>query len=101
MAKKNIKKVKIALALIVKGSNEEAEALDKCLSLNDFYVDGVFITITQPNEAVEKICKKWGAIVSHFEWCNNFAKARNFNFSQVTNDYTHILWLDADDGLRG
>jgi len=99
-------KPKIALALIVKGSDEEAEMLYK--SLTSFQIehgfdqiDGLFVTITQPNERVEEVAKNFGATTSHFEWCNDYAKARNFNFSQVPPDFTHILWFDADDGIRG
>ncbi|MDE2098561.1 MAG: tetratricopeptide repeat protein [Patescibacteria group bacterium] len=92
---------KLALALIVKGSDEEAKALNHCLEDVPQYVDGIFVTITQPNEAVEKVCQKYGANISHFEWINDFSAARNYNFAQVPKEYTHILWLDADDGLRG
>ena len=94
-------KIKLALCVIVKGSDDEAERLRHCLSLSSMGVDGIFITITQPNEAVEKVCEDYKAHVSHFSWCNDFSKARNFNFEQVPKTYTHILWLDADDGLRG
>lgn len=93
--------IKLALALIVKGDDEEAERLDECLDLPKNSIDGIFITVTQPNDKVEEVCKKYKAHVSHFEWSNDFSAARNFNFSQVPNDYTHIIWLDADDGIRG
>lgn len=94
-------KQKIALAMIVKGSAEEADSLRRCLNLTHESVDGIFITITQPSKEVEEVCNDFGAVVSHFAWVNDFAAARNFNFAQVTKDFTHILWLDADDGLRG
>lgn len=87
--------------MIVKGSDDEAVSLGKCLANVAPYVRGIFVTITQPNEQVERVAKAFGAHVSHFEWCNDFAAARNFNFSQVPKDYTHILWLDADDVIRG
>lgn len=93
--------MKIALCLIVKGSDEEAALLDRCLTSAAPYVDGIFVTLTQPNEEVERVAKKHKAHLSHFEWINDFAAARNFNFSQVTKDYTHILWSDADDVWRG
>ncbi len=99
-------KPKIALCLIVKGSDDESEALYK--SLVSFQlergfdqIDGLFVTITQPNERVEEVAKNFGATIFHFEWCNDFAKARNFSFSQVPPDFTHILWFDADDCIRG
>jgi glycosyltransferase involved in cell wall biosynthesis len=44
--------------------------------------------------------KEHQAIVSTFEWVYDFAKARNFNFSQVPKEYDYILWLDADDVVK-
>lgn len=98
--------MKIALALIVKGTDDEAKVLDRCLENVSPYVDGIFITSThkkgqKPNKAVDKVCKKYGAHVSYFEWINNFAAARRYNFSQVPKDYEYILWCDADDVFRG
>ncbi len=98
--------IKLALALIVKGSDEEAESLSTCLESVAQVCDGVFITITHKkgeavNEKVKEVCKDFRAEVSTFEWVNDFAKARNFNFSQVPKDYDYILWLDADDAIRG
>lgn len=92
---------KIALALIVKGTEEEAKLLDRCLESVSPYVDGIFVTLTQPSEDVEKIVGKYKGILSRFEWCNDFSKARNYNFSQVTKDFDYIIWTDADDIWRG
>ena len=95
--------MKIALALICKGTKEEAKLLDRCLKYASPFVDGTFITITggsEPEE-VERVCKKHNANISHFTWVKDFSKARNFNFSQVNDTYDYILWLDADDVLRG
>jgi len=98
--------MKLALALIVKGSDQEAEALDTCLRYSAQYVDRVFVTIThkpgeERNKAVEEVCKDYDAAISDFEWVDDFSKARNFNFSQVPKEFDYILWLDADDALRG
>lgn len=87
--------------MIVRGSDTEAELLERCLSSVSPYVDGIFITITQPNENVEKVAKNFKAHVSHFEWIGDFAAARNFNFSQVPKEFDYILWTDADDVWRG
>lgn len=96
----------IALALIVKGTNEEAELLDRCLENVSPHVDKVFITSTykkgqNPNKEIDRVCTKYDAEVSYFEWENDFAKARNFNFLQVPKEYEYILWCDADDVFRG
>lgn len=89
--------MKIAFAAIVKGSDEEADALSKLLATVASHMDGIFITITQPNERVKQVAELYGAHVSHFEWCNDFAKARNYNFAQVPKEYDYIMWGDADD----
>ena len=99
-------KIKLALALIVKGTDEEAQLLDRCLTNVEPYVDGIFITSTykkgdKPNKAVEDICDSHVTNYSTFEWVNDFAKARNFNFSQIPKSFTHILWCDSDDVFRG
>jgi len=83
--------------MIVKGTKAESVALDRCLHSVKDSVDAIFITITQPSQDVEDVCKKYNAHTSHFEWCMDFAKARNFAFQQVPKEYSHILWLDADD----
>lgn len=92
--------MKIALCLIVKGTDEEAELLERCLANMSPYVDGIFITSTytdKPNENVEKVTKRYKGALSTYKWTNNFSEARTFNFSQVPKDYDYIMWSDADD----
>ena len=89
----------LSLSMIVKASDDEAKLLDRCLKYLKGNVDEINITITGKNEECEKVCKKYGAKVSHYEWKNDFAKARNYNFSQASGDY--IFWCDADDIVKG
>lgn len=101
-----MKEFKIALAMIVKGTDEEAELLDRCLESVAPYVDGIFITSThkkgeKPNKRVKEVAGLYDAEISTFGWVNDFAAARNFNFSQVTKEYDYIMWCDADDVWRG
>jgi len=110
-------KLKLALCMIVKGSDRESELLDRCLGgikksqLSDYhknidisktdglakYVDGIFITITGDNDKCVEVAKKYNANISKFEWINDFSAARNFNFSQVPPEYDMIVWTDTDD----
>jgi len=87
--------MKISLALIVAPTDDEAKKLNNCLASVAQHVDEICITITGENKKVEKVAKSHKAKISHFEWIDDFAAARNYNFSQCTGDW--ILWLDADD----
>ena len=89
--------IKLAWALIVKGTDGEAELLRRCLATVAPHVDKVFITLTQENARVREVAKAFNAVVSDFEWSDDFAAARNFSFSQVPKEYTHIGWCDTDD----
>lgn len=102
----SLKMSKLSLNLIVKGDDREAVLLDRCLNNLSAYVDAIYITSTykkgdEPNKQIDKVCKKYKANISYFEWCNDFARARNFNFSQTPKDYEYIMWCDADDVFRG
>lgn len=99
--------MKIALAIICKSTEEEAKLLDRCLANVSSYVDGIFVTATYKNDLyeykiLEKVFAKYPEKLNYnyFEWCNDFAKARNFNF-QIPKEYDYILWCDADDMYRG
>lgn len=100
--------MKIALALIVKGTDEEAKLLDRCLENVTPFVDGVFVMATYKDDIKETECiknvtykQKLITATSTFKWNNNFADARNASFSNIPKDYDYILWCDADDMYRG
>ena len=38
--------------------------------------------------------------LSHFEWCDDFSVARNYNFSQAP-ESEWLFWLDSDDTIEG
>src|SRR3989304_2033974 len=92
--------MKLALALICKADNKEASDLNRCLSSVSKFVDGIFVTITGENTKCENVADLYKANISHFDWINDFAAARNFNFAQVPKEYTHILWMDTDDLIK-
>lgn len=83
---------KISLCMIVK--NEE-KVLARCLSSAKSFVDEIVIVDTGSTDKTVQIATDFGCRVFDFEWCDNFAKARNFAFSKAKFEY--IMWLDADD----
>ncbi len=89
----------LSLCIIVK--NEEKNLPVLFNSIVD-HVDQVVVTDTGSTDNTKKVCEemcgdklKW----SEFEWCDDFAAARNFNFSQADGDW--LVWADADDTLVG
>ena len=95
--------MRIAFAAICRPDESEALLLDQCLESVRDYVDGVYITQAgkELNKAVSAVIAKYNGVESFWQWNNNFADARNYNFAQVAKDYDYIFWLDADDTLRG
>ena len=100
--------MKIALCLIVKPSDAESDVLNRLLTTEALYkkFDDVFITITckegdLKGEKVKLVAEQAKAKISYFKWIDDFAKARNFNFSQVPKDFDFIMWVDADDIVKG
>lgn len=82
----------ISLCMIIK--NEE-DTLDKCLNSIKHCVDEIIIVDTGSDDKSKEIAFKYTDKVFDFEWCDDFAKARNFSISKATNSW--ILVLDGDE----
>jgi glycosyltransferase involved in cell wall biosynthesis len=85
----------ISLCLIVK---DEEKVLKRCIDSMKGAYDELIIVDTGSADKTVEIAKELGARVEHFEWCDDFAKARNYSFSFATGDW--IMWVDADDILK-
>jgi glycosyltransferase involved in cell wall biosynthesis len=88
------KRPSIALAMIVRN---EAHHLPELLKSIEGCFDEIHITDTGSEDDTVQVAEPLGCIVHHFEWCDDFAKARNFAFSHPKTDY--IMWMDGDDVL--
>ena len=83
----------ISLSMIVK--NEES-CLERCLeSVKDF--DEIVIVDTGSTDKTVEIARKYTDKIYHFEWCDDFAKARNFALSKCSGDW--VFTMDADHEL--
>lgn len=89
----------IALAMIMK---DEVFDLDRILNAYGFYVDKVYLTVTD-RPTYLKLKSKYKndkkVQVSYFKWCDHFGKARLYNQSRIHTDYW--LWIDTDDEIIG
>lgn len=92
------------LALCVIAKNEEHNVLRLFESINGCF-DVIHFTDTGSTDKTIDVAtsdeaqKAAGCPIKlhHFEWCDDFAKARNYSFSHAETDF--IMWLDLDDVL--
>jgi glycosyltransferase involved in cell wall biosynthesis len=85
-------KIKLSLVLIAKN---EARCLARCLKSVRAIVDEIIVTDTGSTDDTVKIAGECGAKISHFDWINDFAAARNFALAQAAGEW--LLVLDADE----
>ena len=84
----------ISVCMIVK--NEEDVLKETLESVKDV-VDEIIIVDTGSIDRTKEIATQFTEHVYDFEWCDDFAAARNVSFSYASKDY--ILFMDADDYL--
>lgn len=84
----------LSLCMIVK--NEQASLPQALISVKDI-VDEMVVLDTGSTDQTIKIARDFGAKVYHFEWCNDFAVARNEALKYVQGKW--VLVLDADEVL--
>lgn len=82
----------LTLCMIVK--NEE-ETLKNCLSSAASLVDEIIVIDTGSTDKTKRIALDFTDKVYDFDWCNDFAKARNYSLQFASNDW--ILVLDGDE----
>jgi tetratricopeptide (TPR) repeat protein len=75
----------------------EAHQLSRCLASARPYVEEIIVVDTGSSDETVAIAHQFGAQVSYFEWCDDFAQARNASLAHATGDW--ILVLDADEEL--
>jgi tetratricopeptide (TPR) repeat protein len=85
----------LSFVAIVK--NEVAN-LARCLASVKPYVDELVIVDTGSTDRTIATAQQYGAKVSHFKWCDDFATARNHACALASGDW--ILTLDADEELE-
>lgn len=84
----------LSLCMIVKNEHEH---LARCLSSAQAYVDEIVVVDTGSQDDTVAIAQRYDATLFHFDWCDDFAAARNFSLEKVTGEW--VLILDADETL--
>ncbi|WP_254566725.1 glycosyltransferase [Oscillatoria sp. HE19RPO] len=75
----------------------EKNNLTRCLQSVKPYVDEMIVVDTGSQDGTPEIARQQSAQVFYFEWCDDFAAARNYAVSQASGEW--ILSLDADEEL--
>jgi tetratricopeptide (TPR) repeat protein len=75
----------------------EAQNLGRCLQSAQPWVDEMIVVDTGSNDETVTIAESFGAKVSDFQWCDDFAAARNYSLTLARGAW--ILVLDADQEL--
>lgn len=78
--------------MIVK--NEE-DNIAQCIKSYQDVVTEIIVVDTGSTDGTVQLAESFGAKVYHFEWANDFAKAKNYALSKATGDW--IIFLDADE----
>ena len=91
--------MKLSIGMIIK--NEE-KYLDKCLSaltpiLNKVDSELIIVDTGSTDSSVE-IARKYTDKVYFFQWCDDFAAARNETLKHATGEW--YMYLDADEILQ-
>lgn len=84
----------LSLCMIVK--NEE-RFLEQCLLSVQGLVDEIIIVDTGSTDKTVDIARRFTEKVYAFQWCDDFAAARNESLKQATGDW--IFVLDADEAI--
>ena len=88
--------IRLTIAMIVK--NEE-KTLDRCLSSLQPLLEAVpselIITDTGSTDETVEIARKYTDRILHFEWCDDFAAARNTGMKEARGEW--FMFLDGDE----
>lgn len=78
-------------------TKDEELHLAGCLASVRDIADEIVVVDTGSEDDTVAISKRFGAKASRFEWCDDFAAARNASIDRATGDW--LLHLDADEAL--
>ena len=90
-----VESISVTAALIVKN---ESEHIENCLRRIVNAVDEIVIVDTGSTDDTIEIIKNFPKIkIINFEWCDDFAAARNAAMPHIKSDW--VIWIDADEYL--
>ena len=76
-------------------TKNECEKLEKCLRAARSLGCEIVVTDTGSEDATLEMAKKYTDSIYHFDWCSDFARAKNYSAARAANDMVFIL--DSDE----
>ena len=84
--------IRLSLCMIVRDNEATIEA---CLDSIYPWVDEIIVVDTGSLDRTVEICRRFGAQVHYFQWCDDFSAARNVSIQHAKGDW--VFWMDSDD----
>lgn len=84
----------LSVCMIVR---DEEDILSRCLESVEAVANELIVVDTGSTDNTVSVARDFGARIFHFEWCDDFAAARNESLKHATGDW--ILQMDADEKL--
>lgn len=78
-------------------TRNSSKTIKQCLSALENAVDEILIVDTGSTDNTIPIVQEFDAKIVHFQWCDDFAAARNFGLQHVTSDW--VIAVDSDEIL--
>jgi len=86
--------IKLSLCMIVR---DNENTIEPCLKSIRPWVDEIVVVDTGSKDHTPEICKRYGARLFHFPWCDDFSAARNESFRHARGEW--LFWMDSDDTI--
>lgn len=85
------------LSICIIAKNEE-QNMERCLKCLQPYPFEIIVVDTGSTDKTKEIAQKYATHVYDFEWCDDFAAAKNYAISKAENEY--VMVLDSDEFLE-
>lgn len=83
------------LSICIIGKNEE-KCIERCLKAVADLNFPIVYTDTGSSDRTLEIASRYTDLIYHFDWCNDFSKARNFCAAQAPTDWIWVLDCDEE-----
>lgn len=90
------KAVKLTMSLLCSGRAEETKkCLESLSKIRESVSSEILVIDTGCDEQTRQIINKYADKICEFTWCNDFAKARNFQLENASGEW--FLYIDDDE----